>query len=218
MRTALAILLSIFSLGIAAADAREPTKWVEHPEAIFTTERQANGDSFAMEMLTKKGNKILRAYRLYGTDCPESDPTDIMLQSRILEQAMHFGVTQKEVVVLGKEAADFTVKWMKIGHPRIFTYGPYGERVPKLPGRPQRYYALVEVTGPDGKPRWLHELLLQAGYSCVFGKSAPWPEKDLARHGETEARERFQKDLIRLESAARRAHLGAWKSIATLPP
>lgn len=78
-------------------------------------------------------------------------------------------------------------------------------------GRPQRYYALIEVTHGNGQQRWLHELLLEAGLAWNHGEAAPWPEKDLQRNGEEKTRAEFMKDLKKLENRAKREKVEIWQ-------
>ncbi|MEO8614396.1 MAG: hypothetical protein ABI600_04590 [Luteolibacter sp.] len=210
MKAVLRICLTFFWLAMLPAEGRAPEKWVEYADATLSPARQADGDSFAMEWKSPKGRKITRTFRLYGADCPESDANDPVLKGRIMEQAQHFGVKPEAIPGLGKQAAEFTKKLLTDGKPLIRTFGGYGEKTQKAPGRPQRYYALVEVMGPDGKRHWLHELLLEAGLARAFGKGAPWPAEEVKRHGEKEAGEKFEKDLKRIETKAERERRGAW--------
>ena len=206
---ALALLQVGFLTELHAGKSEE--KWVEQKDAKLSDERQSDGDSFGMEIKSAKGNPLLRTYRLYGVDCPESDERDKVLDQRRGEQAAWFDCDPKEITRLGKEAADFTEKLLKHGKPKILTRGKMGTKAEKSPGRPQRYYALVEVTAKDGKRRWLHELLLENGLARAYGMPAPWPPEEEDRHGAKEAEEEFRKHLEKLEKAAKRQGLGVWK-------
>ena len=203
--------ITLLTTAVPAKD-KAADKWVRHEDAEFTEERQSDGDSFGMLVKTSKGNETIRTYRLYGVDCPETDASDSRVASRIKEQAACFGCKPDEIPKLGKQASAFTEKLLKHGRPVIHTRGPYGEKAEKNPGRPQRYFALVEVTAADGKRRMLHELLLEAGLARAHGVPAAWPPAQEDRHGEKEACEDFMSGLVRLEKAARRARAGAWKA------
>jgi endonuclease YncB( thermonuclease family) len=211
----LAIALGAFAVSglhlTAFAAGKSEAKWVEQAGAKLSDARQADGDSFGIELKSAKGNPLLRTYRLYGVDCPESDSRDKVLDRRRAEQSKWFGCDAKEIPALGKAAAAFTEKLLKHGKPRILTRGKMGKKAEKSPGRPQRYYALVEVTAADGQRRWLHELLLEAGLARAYGVPAPWPPEEEDRHGEKAAEEDFKKHLERLEKAAKRAQLGVWQ-------
>lgn len=205
-RAALACLLVL----PAAAAEKAADKWVEQKVVELSDERQADGDSFAFEIEGPSGKPVLRSFRLYGVDCPESDAGDKVLSKRITEQAEHFGVEAKEVPKFGKEAARFTERLLKRGKVRLLTRGKLGQKTEKHPGRPQRYYAMIEVEGPDGKRRWLHEILLENGLARAYGRPAPWPVQEEDRHGEKAACDEFEKSNERLEKAAKRAKAGIW--------
>lgn len=213
----LAVSCLIATSAGAIAKAKAGDKWVDQGEVNLAPHVQLDGDSFGMEMKTAKGNKVERTYRLYGTDCTESDAKDKLLKARIQEQVEYFGCKPEEIPAMGKAAAAFTRKRLIEGKPRVWTRGKLGERLPKNAGRPQRYYALIEVTAPDGQRRWLHELLLEAGLARAFGKPAAWPPEEEDSRGERAACEKFAEDLKRLEKAARRSGLGLWKNPAMVP-
>lgn len=200
------------SMATAAPKGKAAEKWVEQ-QVVTLAKRQVDGDSFGITIKTPKGNPTDRTYRLYGVDCPESNAEDKVVENRIRDQAEYFGCKPEEIPGLGKTAAEFTEKLLNKGNPVIRTRGIYGKKVQKSPGRPQRYYALVEVTGPDGKRHWLHELLLEAGHGRAFGMAAPWPPEIETRHGEKVAEEKFMESLKRLEKTARRDGLGVWKKL-----
>ena len=204
-----ALLAFVHLLPVSAAD-KAVDKWVEQKIGNLSEERQADGDSFAFEIEGSTGKTVLRSFRLYGVDCPESDSGDKVLSKRITEQAEHFGVDPKQVPKFGKEAARFTEKLLKRGKVRLLTRGKLGQKTEKHPGRPQRYYAMIEVEGLDGKRRWLHEILLETGLARAYGRPAPWPMQEEDRHGEKAACDEFEKANERLEKAAKRAKAGIW--------
>jgi endonuclease YncB( thermonuclease family) len=203
------LLAFVHLLPVSAAD-KAADKWVEQKIGKLSEERQADGDSFAFEIEGSTGKTVLRSFRLYGVDSPESDAGDKVLSKRITEQAEHFGVDPKQVPKFGKEAARFTERLLKRGKVRLLTRGKLGQKTEKHPGRPQRYYAMIEVEGPDGKRRWLHELLLENGFARAYGKPAPWPMQEEDRHGEKAACDEFEKTNERLEKAAKRNKAGIW--------
>lgn len=157
------------------------------------------------------GKRVKRTYRLYGADCPETEVRDPFLKERIEKQAKHFGVPEEQIATWGKKAAEFSEKLLKGGKPKILTFGPMGEKVPKNKVRRQRYYALIEVTDENGVRRWQHELLLEAGLARAYGEPGPWPEKALERGGDNKVREEFMKDLKKLENKAKRDGVGIWQ-------
>lgn len=208
---ALAACCLLVSVATAAED-KAVDKWVEQKGVELLTERQADGDSFGMTVESAKGKRVKRTYRLYGVDCPESDAKDKFVADRIQQQAEYFGCKPEEIPGLGKDAAVFTDKLLKNGKPQVLTRGKMGQKVQKVTGRPQRYFALIEVTAPDGSRRWLHELLLEAGLARAHGIAAAWPPKQEDWHGKAEAETKFMKDLSRLEHAAKKEGLGVWRN------
>jgi endonuclease YncB( thermonuclease family) len=210
------LVLALLACGLMAASStagaaeKAEDKWIVQKGAEFLEERQADGDSFGMRVIGAK-NRVKRTYRLYGVDCPETDARAGLLAGRIAEQAKHFGVKPEDIPVLGKKAAEYTVDLLKNGNPLVRTLGLMGEDAPGGANDPKRRYALVEVIAPDGSRRMLHELLIENGLARAHGQAAPWPEKILRHVGEKKAKERFMKDLERLENAAKRAGLGLWK-------
>jgi endonuclease YncB( thermonuclease family) len=207
----LASILAVLSLitTVAAAKDKEPEEWVEQKKAEFLEIREADGDSFGMTVVPNK-NRVKRTYRLYGVDCPETDARGGLLAQRIADQAQHFGVKPEDIPAWGKKAAAFTLELLKNGKPLVRTLGPMGQEAPGDPDNPQRRYALIEVTAPDGSRRMLHELLIENGLARAHGKAAPWPERKRHR-GEKDARDLFMHDLERMEKKAKDSGLGLWK-------
>ncbi len=210
MKTALSALLALLWISLPSMGAEAP-QWVEQKNPEFLAERYVDGDSFGMTVESPKRKRVKRTYRLYGADSPECDVTNKLLKERIEEQAAYFGIPEQDIPAWGKKATEFTEKLVKEGKPRVLTCGYMGEKTRKAGDRHQRYYALVEVTAPDGKRRWLHELLLEAGLARAHGVAAAWPEKEVKRLGESKAKERFMRDLGHLESKAKRDGIGIWK-------
>ncbi|MDA0768580.1 MAG: thermonuclease family protein [Verrucomicrobia bacterium] len=194
------VILAAAALGAEAwGGGKAGDKWFEHEDCKLMQGKFQDGDSFVLEWKDEKGGKTERTYRLYGVDCPESDGDDGRIKKRIEEQAKHWKADRDAVLAAGKEASKFTAKLLKRGKVRILTRGVLGQEVPKQAGRPQRRYALVEVLDDDGKPRWLHELLLEAGLARAYGKPAAWPPQEEDRHGEEAAERDFAKKLKRME-------------------
>lgn len=196
----------------AQAKAKAKTGWKEYAEVTLAPDVQLDGDSFGLKIPGARGEP--KTYRLYGVDCPESDGKDKAVADRIKEQAEAFGCDEKDIPRMGKEAAEFTKKLLTKGKPRLLTKG---EEVKKSPGRPQRYFAIVEVT-VDGKPELLHELLLKNGHARAFGMPAPWARKMPDDLEAEEARAKFMRHLKNLESGARSQRLGVWSQRAGRKP
>jgi endonuclease YncB( thermonuclease family) len=208
------LVMALLACGLIAASstagaAKKAEEWIVQKGAQFLEARQVDGDSFGMTVIPAK-NRVKRTYRLYGVDCPETDARGGLLADRIAEQAKHFGVKPGDIPAWGKKAAAFTLELLKNGKPLVRTLGSMGQDAPGDPDNPKRYYALVEVTAPDGSRRMLHELLIENDLARAHGQAAPWPERKRHR-GEKEAKELFMKDLERLEKKAKEAGLGLWK-------
>ena len=209
-RIVLPVLALAATLAFLPAAPKAAEKWVERTDCKLADDRFADGDSFALKWKDENGKEVERTYRLYGVDCPESDAADKVLEKRIQEQMDVFGTDRGPVLKFGKEAARFTERALKRGKVRIMTRGKLGQEVPKHPGRPQRRYAMVEVMDESGKPRWLHELLLENGLARAYGEEVAWPPKEEERHGEKAAAQDFRKTLDNLERLARSRKAGIW--------
>lgn len=196
----------------ANAKGKAKTGWKEHAEVTLAPGIQIDGDSFGLKIPRAKGDP--KTYRLYGVDCPESNGKDKAVAGRIKKQAKVFGCDEKDILRMGKEAAAFTKKLLTEGKPRLLTTG---EEVKPSPGRPQRYYAIVEVT-VNGKSELLHELLLKNGHARAFGVNAPWARKMPDKLDAAEARDDFKRHLKTLEAGAKNKHLGVWSKKAGSKP
>lgn len=199
---ALMILLAVVP-GLAA----DTGWWRIYEEVEFDDEQSFDGDSFHLKL--KSGS---RAYdwviRLYGVDCPE---TDDRFAGRNAEQAEKFGVAAKAVRAWGKKAARQARDWMrKAKEIRLYVRRSGKEKTRRSGGQDQRYYGMIELVDGDGESTFLHELLLEAGLARAYGVKAPWPPKDADRHGEDDAKERFERELKRLEHKAEQEELGIW--------
>ena len=96
-----------------------------------------------------------------------------LLAERIGEQAKHFGVKPEDIPASGKKATEYTLELLKKGEPLVRTLGTMGEDAAGSANDPQRRYALVEVSTPDGTWRMLHELLIENGLARAHGQAAP---------------------------------------------
>lgn len=138
-----------------------------------------DGDSFHVE-----ANGEEKIFRLYFADTPESSD---QVPERVAEQAAHFGVSEREVMHAGKEAAEFTKRVLH----RPFTVTTRWQNARGASALP-RYYAVI--TTADGKD--LAELLVGAGLARAHGAVADAPRTHGMDHYEA------------LEQRARRAAVG----------
>jgi endonuclease YncB( thermonuclease family) len=130
----------------------------------WVDDRGNDGDSFRLKLPDGR----VETFRLYFADCPESAFRTYgggrNNHERIHGQARDFGMTDAEVVEVGKEAKRRVETMLSGAAITIFTEwdDPFGDR---------RYHAFVET--PDGG--WLHEWLVGEGLARVHTKGAMPP-------------------------------------------
>lgn len=161
----------------------------------LVSDRTNDGDSF--RVLFPDGRKEI--VRLYFVDSPESDFRTYRggetNHRRIQEQAASLGgITPEHAVDIGKEAKSFTLKHLAKAPFTIYT-------VWDSPFRDRRYHALVELSF-SGKPRFLHELLVEKGYARIHTKGTSMPDGTSKRIHENH--------LHKLQNNAKSANVGVW--------
>lgn len=157
--------------------------------------RGNDGDSF----LVKLPDGRERTLRLYYVDTPESAFKSYRggqtNHARIDDQAADLGgITPQQAVETGKQAKHFTLALLASAPFDIYTR--WDE-----PFHDQRYHAFIEVRS-GGKPRWLHELLVEKGLVRIHTKGATLP--DGTSYQKQKAR------LKDLERTAKQAGTGVW--------
>jgi len=160
----------------------------------LANEKHNDGDSFEVHLPDGRGE----VFRLYFVDCPESDFKSYAggdtNHKRISDQAEMLGITPEQAVQIGQQAKHFTLDLLASKPFTIYTAwdSPYHDN---------RFHAFVEVE-ENGKPRWLHELLVERGFCRIYTKGAGLPDgTSLSDH----------KDLLRAkEREARSSRAGAW--------
>ena len=157
--------------------------------------RHNDGDSFLVRL--PDGKKA--EFRLYFVDTPESAFKSYAggdnNHQRIREQAADIGgITPQQAVKIGQDAKHFALELLGSRPFEIHTCwdSPFND---------QRYHAFVRVI-QDGKPRWLHELLVEKGFVRIHTKGADLPDGTSAT--------KHKAHLKELESTAKRAQVGAW--------
>lgn len=110
--------------------------------------------------------------RLYFVDAPESAFKTYgggrNNHKRIRDQASDLGnITPDEAVTIGKQAKSFTLDLLQSRPFTIYTIwdSPFNDK---------RYHAFIEVQY-EGKPRFLHEILVEKGLARVHTKGAEMP-------------------------------------------
>ncbi len=153
-----------------------------------------DGDSFMVRL----PNGREAEFRLYFVDTPESAFKSYAdgqtNRERIAKQAETFGITPEQAVETGKKAKAYSLGLLAGGPFDLSTCwdSPYHDN---------RFHAFVSVS-QQGRPRWLHELLIEHGYVRIYTKGADLPDgTPMPKH---------KKRLEMLEKSARDRGEGAW--------
>ena len=159
----------------------------------LSAEKNNDGDSFRVRL----PNGREEIMRLYFVDTPESAFKSYRggetNHQRIAEQAEYFHITPEKAVEIGQAGKHFTLDLLGKAPFTIFTCwdSPFND---------QRYHAFIEVS-ENGKPRWLHELLVERGLARLKTKPADLPDGTPAsRH--REALEAEKKEAMRKGAGA----------------
>ncbi|WAC19500.1 hypothetical protein OVA24_19940 [Luteolibacter sp. SL250] len=167
-----------------------------HRNCKLAADNSNDGDSF--RVLLPDGRREI--FRLYFVDTPESAFKSYRNgennHQRIREQAEHFGITSEEAVEVGKDGKQFVLGLLG---KRPFTLHTEWDS----PFRDQRYHAFIEVED-GGRPRWLHEVLLEKGFARLKTKPADLPDGTKAAS--------HRRHLEALQSAARKSRTGGWRT------
>ncbi|WP_367875352.1 thermonuclease family protein [Luteolibacter sp. Populi] len=157
----------------------------------YEEHRQNDGDSF--RVLLPDGR--VEQFRLYFVDCPESQFRTYSggadNHERIHEQALYFGISDKQAVEIGARAKARVHELLGKGSFTLHTRweDPFGD---------QRYHAFILPSGGPG----LDETLVREGLARIHTKGAELPDGI-----PTKAR---QAQLRELEGQAKKAKRGAW--------
>lgn len=161
----------------------------------LTEAKNNDGDSFLVRLPDGKKQE----FRLYFVDTPESAfksyPGGATNHERIRQQAGEMGgITSEQAVSIGNKAKQFTLN--------LLASRPFALHTEwDSPFHDKRYHAHIEIL-QNGKPRWLHQVLVEKGLARIKTKPADLPDGTPAR--------REQDHLRELERAAKRAEVGVW--------
>ena len=148
-----------------------------------------DGDSFHVQHGTD-----VDVYRLYFVDTCEKSAR---FTSRIQHQARYFGgLTDAQVIMLGDEAREQTLTWLRTEPFEIYTRG---ERVMDS----ERLHAMVRFPDAADGEKWLSERLVSAGLARIYTRGTPLADGT--------SRATFEAHLYRLEATAKEAKRGAWR-------
>ena len=178
-----AIAATLFCIVLMASTALAG-RFYKYEECKLIPNKYNDGDSFHVK--TKSRHYIMR---LYFVDAPETDDS---ISGRVEEQAEYFGTDKESVIQLGKDATDFTRKFLAKG------FTAYS-RLKDAKGRSSRprYFAMISV---DGK--YLSNELVRHGLARIYGAPTELPDK-------TTSRKQWAL-LRRLEKKAKCEKLGGW--------
>jgi endonuclease YncB( thermonuclease family) len=187
------------------AETREPAETSPRPSrtggyesfhgCTLAPDRSNDGDSFRVK-LPDGSTEIIR---LYFVDAPESAFKSYgggeNNHRRIAQQAADMGgISPQQAVAIGKKAKAFTLG--ALGKSAFTIHTAWDS-----PFNDERYHAFVELTA-EGKPRFLHELLIEKGLARIHTRGAPLPDGTSARKQEDR--------LMKLQSIAKANESGAW--------
>lgn len=150
--------------------------------------RNNDGDSF--HVIQSQGET---EFRLYFVDTAESRKHRHNGE-RIADQARAFGINEQATIEIGRVAKSFVKDLLKS---KPFTVLTKWEEV----YGPERRYAYV-VVDYEGRPVYLHELLVAKGYVRLKTRGADMPD-GRKFHA-------YKRWLVDLEKRAKEARQGAW--------
>lgn len=164
---------------VLLASAGHAAAWEKLADCKLLPNRSNDGDSFHVE---HEGKEYI--FRLYFVDAPETSRT---IESRVAEQAAHFGVSQRAVLRSGKKAEEFTAKALR-GKFEVLT------RFEDAMGasRMKRNYAVVRTR----EKKDLGMLLAENGLARTYGLAPRAPGAPL------------KSEYQRAEDRARRKKIG----------
>jgi competence protein ComEA len=168
-------------------DGAGAQEWETLRDCRLVTSFLNDGDSF----LVSHGKKE-HVFRLYFVDSPEVSNA---FPERVEEQCRYFGISDQDILQLGREASAFTQDLLS-GRFTVHTRWEDGM------GQAKRHLAIIEVDG-----RTLPEWLVANGLARIYGFPAPsaWPGGESA--------DRMRTTLRRAEDDAKARRLGGWGSL-----
>ncbi len=172
-------------LALLAAPPADAMKWKVLEGCTLWPSEANDGDSFHVRY--KRSHYI---FRLYFVDSPETDDS---VPERVTEQAEWWRITEKDALRIGKDAADFSRKWLQKGPFTVST------KLQDARGRSEknRYFAIVQRD-----EEYLAEELVRNGYARIYGVDIDLPDGTPMTT--------FTWRLKTAEREAKREGLGVW--------
>jgi endonuclease YncB( thermonuclease family) len=181
-RRALGTVLLTLTVFAGTAQAR----WTRY-EGRHNADKSFDGDSFHIQ--TRRADYV---FRLYFVDAPE---TEMDFPDRVREQAAYWGITEEQVLAVGREARRFTEGFLRPG------VTAWTKRQDAQGQGKKRYYAQVKVQDVD-----LAVELVRQGFARIYGMGVELPDGTSERS--------HWAALRRAETEAQKAGRGAWKHTA----
>lgn len=191
MRASIPILLLA---ALSAFGQVSSTNWHTLKGVTYKPNEYDDGDSFHA---LHEGNEYI--FRLYYVDAPETVRT---YSERIREQGVYWGLTDRQVMEIGKDATTFTRNFLK----QPFTVQTCWRKALGRSALP-RHYAIV--TSADGRLDLAVELV-RNGLGQIYGEHRKLPDG-------VNQRQLFAR-LLRAEAEARKYRRGAWKLVPPNAP
>jgi endonuclease YncB( thermonuclease family) len=159
--------------------------WSKYENCELVSNEFNDGDSFHV-----KCGRRTYIFRLHFVDAPE---TSKMIPDRVAEQAELWKVSESRVLASGKEAAEFTRRFLK----KPFTVHTKREDAMGRSKKP-RYFAFIET-----QEGFLSRALIDNGLARVYGVRRALPDGTPAKS--------YLKKLDQAAIKARRLGMGIWK-------
>lgn len=189
MKPRAALLLAALLL-LSAAPAEAQKKWRTYENCKLIENAANDGDSFHVRVKNRR-----YIFRLYFVDAPESDNS---VPDRVAEQAAYFGIDERAVIQVGKEATKFTEKFLANG---FTTYSKLSDALGR--SEKDRDYAIIHVGDTD-----LGEELVRNGLGRIHGTGVDLPD------GTSEKRMWWRLKTAEREAKANKR--GAWGVAPTM--
>jgi endonuclease YncB( thermonuclease family) len=178
-RTFLSIVLVLAAVSVTSAD-----DWQTLYDCTLIPSPNNFGDSFHCNCDGKE-----YVFRLYSIDAPEIDDR---FENRVSDQARYFGITEEQVIEIGKQAKEFAASVLGTNTFTVITRGQSAGGQNRI----GRSYAFINVNGDD-----LSLKLVENGLARIYGVTVTPTGMDKSF---------YEQVLVSLENQAKKGRLGAW--------
>ena len=174
--------------------AHEPADW--DYEVLLNCElvESRTNDGHTFRVLHRGKEYVFRLYFVEALESTLNNP------DRIRRQTEYFNyISSEQLLKTGNEARELALKSLR---DRPFTVFTQWEKALNS----HRYHGFIQLTLPDQSRRFLSEILTHRGFATITAKGDKLP------NGVNE--EMFRDHLMRLETEAQKAKIGAWRQSA----